>query len=89
MWYRTFIPNVATLAAPLFPLTSNKKHIEWNEEMEASVKALKDSLTKTPLLARYDRDLATRVVTDASVIGLGAVLEQRHGRHLATSCLLE
>ena len=79
MWYRTFIPNVATIAAPLFPLTSNKKHIEWNEEMEESVKALKDSLTKTPLLARYDRDLATRVVTDASVVGLGAVLEQLHG----------
>ena len=79
MWYRTFIPNVASLAAPLFPLTSPHKHIEWTEEMECTITSLKESLTTTPVLARYDRDLDTRVVIDASVVGLGAVLEQLHG----------
>ena len=79
MWYRAFIPNVASLAAPLFPITSPKKCIEWTDEMESAVSALKEALVTTPVLARYDRDLETRVVTDASITGLGAVLEQKHG----------
>ena len=79
MWYRTFIPHVATLAAPLFPLTSPKKQIAWSEVAEAAVTELKRALSSTPVLARYDRDLETRVTTDASLVGLGAVLEQQHG----------
>ena len=79
MWYRAFIPNVASLAAPLFPNTSPKKCIEWTDEIESAVSALKEALVTTPVLARYDRDLETRVVTDASITGLGAVLEQKHG----------
>ena len=79
MWYRTFIPHIATLAAPLFPLTSVKKGFTWSEEAEQSVAALKHALTCTPVLTRYDHELETRVTTDASTIGLGAVLEQKHG----------
>ena len=44
MWYRTFIPHIATLAAPLFPLTSVKKGFTWSEEAEQSVAALKHAL---------------------------------------------
>ena len=29
MWYKSFIPHAATLAAPLFDLTSTKKKFEW------------------------------------------------------------
>ena len=51
----------------------------WSEVAEASVAALKQVLSTTPVLARYDRDLETRVTTDTSLVGLGAVLEQPHG----------
>ena len=78
MWYRTFIPHVATLAALLFPLTSAKKSFQWTEEAEQSVKALKQALMQTPVLSRYNHDLETRVTTDASQTGVGAVLEQKH-----------
>ena len=78
MWYHTFIPHIVTLAAPLFPLTSVKKGFVWTDEAEQSVVALKHALTSTPMLSRYDHDLETRVTTDALVIGLGAVLEQKH-----------
>ena len=78
MWYRTFIPHIAILAAPLFPLTSIKKGFVWSAEAEQSVAALKDALTQTPVLSRYDHDLDTRVTTAASLVGIGAVLEQRH-----------
>ena len=79
MWFRVFIPNVATLAAPLFPFTSAKKTLQWTDAAEAAVLALKEALSTTPVLARYDRDLDTRVTTDVSITGLGAVLEQQHG----------
>ena len=78
MWYRTFIPHISTLAAPLFPLTSVKKGFTWTPEAEQSVTALKYALTRTPVLSRYDHDRETRVTTDASTIGIGAVLEQLH-----------
>ena len=78
MWYRTFIPHVSTLAAPLFPLTSVKKGFKWTPEAEQSVSALKYAMTCTPVLSRYDHDLETRVTTDASTVGIGAVLEQLH-----------
>ena len=78
MWYKSFIPHVATLAAPLFPLTSLRSNFSWSEEATQAVQALKTALTDTPVLARYDREKPTRVTTDASTVGIGAVLEQRH-----------
>ena len=78
MWYCSFIPHIATLAAPLFSLTSIKKGFKWTQEAEQSVAALKLALTQTPVLSRYNHDLETRVTTDASSVGIAAVLEQKH-----------
>ena len=79
MWYKSFLSHVATLAAPLFPLTSSKKNtFNWTQEATEAVEALKRALCDTPLLAYFDRSLPTRVTTDASTVGLGAVLEQDH-----------
>ena len=77
MWYKAFIPHVSTIAAPLFPLTSPHKKIVWNQEATQAVEALKKAVLSAPTLARYDRTLPTRVTTDASSVGIGAVLEQR------------
>ena len=79
MWYKSFIPHVSTIAAPLFPLTSEKKKFEWTDKATQAVEALKKSILEAPVLAKFDRDLPTRVTTDASAVGIGAVLEQEHG----------
>ena len=76
MWYKSFIPHVSTIAAPLFPLTSAKKKIQWTEEATFAVNALKEAVLAAPTLIRFDRKLPTRVTTDASAVGIGAVLEQ-------------
>ena len=76
MWYKSFIPHVSTIAAPLFPLTSAKKKIQWSQEATQAVNALKQAVLDAPTLIRFDRTLPTRVTTDASIIGIGAVLEQ-------------
>ena len=78
MWYKSFIPHAATLAVPLFDLTSAKKPFEWTEQAEQAVVALKKAVMAAPTLARYDAARETRVTTDASSVGIGAVIEQKH-----------
>ena len=78
MWYKSFIPHVSTIAAPLFPLTSERKKFEWNEKATQAVIALKKAILEAPVLAKFNRDLPTRVTTDASTVGIGAVFEQQH-----------
>ena len=77
MWFKTFIAHVATIAAPLFPLTSAKKKWTWTQEATQAVEALKQAVLSAPTLVRFDRALPTRVTTDASSVGIGAMLEQQ------------
>ena len=69
MWYKAFIPHAATLAEPLFALTSTKRGFAWTPEAEEAVRALKKAVVRAPVLARYDPGLPTRVTTDASTVG--------------------
>ena len=78
MWYKSFIPHVSTIAAPLFPLTSERRKFVWTDHATLAVEALKKAILEAPVLAKFDRDLPTRVTTDASTVGIGAVLEQQH-----------
>ena len=76
LWYKTFIPSLATLAAPLFALTSTKARFEWNEPAQQSMIALKDAVETAPCLARWEEGRRTRIVTDTSNVGIGSVMEQ-------------
>ena len=89
VWYRVFIPHFSTLAAPLYDLTSTRKKFVWTEECANSVTALKQALVAAPVLARWERELPTRIVTDASKVGLGAALEQQHGESWRPVAFLE
>lgn len=77
-YYRQFIPEFASLAAPLFELTktNRKSHFQWNEEAEEAFQKLKDALCHGPVLATVDYSLPLVLQTDASMVGLGAVLSQ-------------
>ena len=77
-WYQSFIPHFATMAAPLYALTSTKRKFLWNDDCERAVQCIKDALQKAPVLARWQPNKATRVITDASKVGIGATLEQLH-----------
>ena len=80
MWYRSFIPHLATVAAPLFRLTSTKTKLQWTPACDQSFATIKALVTQALVLARWERGRDTRVVTDASKVGIAAVLEQRHDR---------
>ena len=71
-----FLPNLASVSAPLRCLLEND--IEWALEkpQRKSFNELKRPVTESPVLQIFDPNLPIRVTSDASKDGLGAVLEQ-------------
>lgn len=77
-FYRKFIPNFSAVAAPLTDLTkkglSNK--VVWGEAQENAFTALKSALMVTPVLKLPNLNETFILQTDASDLGVGAVLLQ-------------
>ncbi len=71
-----FIPNLSTKVEPLRKLTRKNTPFIWGEEQAAAFRALKEDLAKAEHLAYFDKDAETKLITDASPVGLGAVLVQ-------------
>ena len=78
-YYRHYIAQFSTIAAPLTHLTHKGVLFSWSVECESSFQLLKSVLTQAPILAYPDLNhKATPFIlqTNASAFGLGAVLEQ-------------
>ena len=75
-YYRRFIPQFATLAAPLTEFTKKGADFTWSDQHQDAFQALKTLLCSAPVLAypRFDQPFILQ--TDASNVGLGAVLAQ-------------
>ncbi|GMF40218.1 unnamed protein product [Phytophthora fragariaefolia] len=78
-YYRRFVPNFGTKAAPLTKLFRKSTQWRWGLEEQAAFDELKNELTERPLLIYPDFTKPFKLVTDASAIGLGAALMQDHG----------
>lgn len=74
---RRFIKGYATIARPLTDLTSKDCRFEWGKEQKQAFDTLKNLLLSKPVLAMYQPHAETKVRTDASKVGLGAVLLQK------------
>ena len=57
---------------------SSKSKVKWESEHQESLEALLQQLTQPPILAFPDYDKEFVLHTDASLLGLGAILYQRH-----------
>lgn len=80
-WYRKFLPNFATVAAPLHTITNLPKSLrhkfKWTPLQSESFHQLKYLLTSTPLFLHFPvADYPLILTTDASNVGLGGVLQQ-------------
>ncbi len=75
-YYRRFISGFSKLAHPLYDLLKKDIPFEWNASCQAAFNQLRERLSSTPVLAHPDFSKAFYVETDASQLGLGAVLEQ-------------
>ena len=78
-YYRRYVHHSADIARPLHRLKHKDTTYCWSEECEQAFRNLKTKLTEAPILAypRFDKEASPLVLqTDASLTGLGAVLEQ-------------
>lgn len=83
-YYRIFLPNLATISAPITALIKNKKKgqpINWTSEAEVAFEKIKQLISNAPVLISPNFDEPFFIQTDASAVALGAVLfQERNGR---------
>ncbi|XP_068233339.1 uncharacterized protein [Palaemon carinicauda] len=75
-YYRRFVKNFSDIAHPLTNLLKKDVKFIWDEQCQESFDKLKASLMTFPLLRSPDFSLPFCLATDASDVGLGAVLLQ-------------
>lgn len=78
-WYSKFVSNFTDIVAPLNHLLSKKNKFDWGEEQQAAFEQIKLKMTEAPIIACPDYSRPFYLQTDASNVGLGAVLFQREG----------
>ena len=83
-WFHKFIPNFSTIAEPLHNLRRKTTAWKWSEGCQEAFDALKRLLTTEPVLCYPDTTQPFTVHTDASDVGLGAVLQQGQGSDVRT-----
>ena len=76
-YFRHFVKNFAKRAAPLTKFARKGVPFIWSTEENDSFEELKHALTTAPILAFPDFKKPFLLYTDASTIGIGAVLQQQ------------
>ena len=78
-YFRKFICGYSSIAAPLVDLTQKSVIWDantWKEPQQQTFDRLKKCLSEAPVLRMPDFSLPFRLVSDASILGTGAVLLQ-------------
>ena len=79
-FYRRFIPNCANILHPLNSLLKHTKRpsdsLEWTDNTTTAFSSIKSALADASLLVHPTSDAPTCVMTDASDVAVGAVLQQ-------------
>ena len=65
-YYRKFIKNCSTIAAPMIELTKKKSDFNWTTECDVSFNALRNALTSDSVLTIPDYTQPFKVEEDAS-----------------------
>jgi hypothetical protein len=76
-YYRKFIRNYAKIAAPLTSLLQKGNLYVWNDDCQTAFETLKSKLINPPILIYPDFNETFILQTDASNVGIGAVLAQK------------
>ena len=75
------------MSEPLPRLLKTNEPFVWGEEQQISFDMLKSLLADADTLGYYDMNAKTQVITDASPVGLGAVLvQEQNGENCVICC---
>ena len=74
--YMKFVPNLSTLSSPLRPLLVKESVYQWNDDHTKAFEEIKKQIVNITENNRFDIKRMSRLKTDASHSGLGAILEQ-------------
>ncbi|XP_054281191.1 uncharacterized protein K02A2.6-like [Macrosteles quadrilineatus] len=77
-YYNKFIKNLATLLHPMNLLLRKGNPFNWNSSCEKSFQKIKEIITSDDVLVHFDPSLPLVLATDASPVGVGAVLSHRY-----------
>jgi hypothetical protein len=75
-FYRRFVRDFITIAAPLHELTKKGVSFNWGPTHQQAFDTLKSKLTQAPLLQLPDFDKMFELECDSSGFGIGEVLLQ-------------
>ena len=75
-FYLKFIPRASSLLKPFHKLLRKNVPFQWSSECQLAFDSVKKLLTSAPILAIFDSTKPITIYTDASVVGIGAVLKQ-------------
>lgn len=75
-YLKRYSARLTRLLEPLRPLLREEMEWTWDSSRQDAFNAIKEELSRTPVLAYFDRKAEYVIQTDASMKGLGAVLLQ-------------
>ena len=81
-WYRKFIRQYSLIASPLTSLTQFENIRKWGDPEQKAFDQLKVALVTAPVFKLPDFSKTFVLTTDASLVSVGAVLEQDFGAGL-------
>ena len=83
---RRFIPHFATLSEQLRRLTRKETPFEFGPEQKKSFECLKQKIAEACTLAYFYKNTPTKIITDASPVGLSAILVQEQDGESTPVC---
>ena len=76
-FWAKIISNFATISSRLWDLTKKDTKWRWGPKQNEIFNEIKDQLARVPVIAYHRQGAPTRLMTDASPVGIGAILEQK------------